>query len=367
MRALLSDTNSYDMVEWPVQCGSGRIHTQRQCVHLLFSINSSNMLHSTDHADINLSNPTSTSKKSTSVGAIAGGVVGGVVGAVLIAVAIYLYLRRKRRMNPRRQRKLVDPHPETKVHGRSMSDMSQKVTESTTVPDRYSGTPSTVYSARSPTVQTTFGSGNHSLPYDVSLITGMGDTPSPPPQPMQMQPPANGVAMENPENVITPFTFTSTAAPVDRKRPDGAMYPIYEEPNAVPSSRRRLNPPTYNESLNTENGESSLLSVPSSGDRKRRVHEPQNSVDSMNSTITTTTTSTTTPGNRDSIANSEMSLRTQMPPGSVSGMDDAMTQLGYRASSVIAAGSTAMSSSLGARRTTMLSSDGSVLNADEVA
>ena len=56
-----------------------------------------------------------------------------------------------------------------------------------------------------------------------------------------------------------------------------------------------------------------------------------------------------------------------MPPGSVSGMDDAMTQLGYRASSVIAAGSTAMSSSLGARRTTMLSSDGSVLNADEVA
>lgn len=325
------------------------------------------MLHSTDHADINLSNPTSTSKKSTSVGAIAGGVVGGVVGVVLIAVAIYLYLRRKRRMNPRRQRKLVDPHPETKVHGRSMSDMSQKVTESTTVPDRYSGTPSTVYSARSPTVQTTFGSGNHSLPYDVSLITGMGDTPSPPPQPMQMQPPANGAAMENPENVITPFTFTSTAAPVDRKRPDGAMYPIYEEPNAVPSSRRRLNPPTYNESLNTENGESSLLSVPSSGDRKRRVHEPQNSVDSMNSTITTTTTSTTTPGNRDSIANSEMSLRTQMPPGSVSGMDDAMTQLGYRASSVIAAGSTAMSSSLGARRTTMLSSDGSVLNADEVA
>jgi hypothetical protein len=139
----------------------------------------------TDHADINLSNPTSTSKSSTSVGAIAGGVVGGVVGAVLIAVAIYLYLRRKRRMNPRRQRKLVDPHPETKVHGRSMSDMSQKVTETTTNPDRYSGTPSTVYSARSP-IQTTFGSGNHSLPYDVSLITSMGNTPSPPPQPMQM-------------------------------------------------------------------------------------------------------------------------------------------------------------------------------------
>lgn len=367
MRALLNDTNSYDMVEWPVQSGSGRIHTWQQCVHLLFAIIRLISFIHADHADINLSNPTSTTKKSTPIGAIVGGVVGGVVGAVVIAVAIFLYLRRKKRINARKQRRLVDPHPETKIHARSMSDTSQKATETTILPDRYSGTPSTVYSARAstiPTVQTHFGSGSHSLPYDVSLITSMGDTPSPPPQPMQVQPAANGAPMENPENVITPFTFTSTMAPLDRKRPDGAMYPIYEEPTAVPSSRRRLNPPTYIESVNTENGESSLLSAPSSMDRKRRVHEPQNSMDS---TTTTTTTTTTTPGNRDSIATSEMSLRTQMPPGSVSGMDDAMTQLGFRASSVLAAGSAAMSSSVGARRTTMLSSDGSVLNPDEVA
>jgi hypothetical protein len=325
----------------------------------------------TDHPNINLSNPTSSNKKSSSTGAIVGGVVGGVVGAILIVAVIFLYLRRRRRKS-RRPRKLLDPHPTTKVHERSMSDTSQKTSDRTILPDRYSATPSTMYTTIAPTSpngQTNFGPTNHDLPYDVSLITNMSNSPSPPPQSsvarMSVQSGANGTAME-PENVITPFTLTTTMGPVDRKRPDAAMYPIYEEPNAIPSSRRRLNPPTYNETVNTENGESSLLSY-SPVDRKRRAHEPQNSVDSMNSMNSTTTTTTTTPGNRDSIANSEMSLRTQMPPGSVSGIDDAMTQLGFRASSVVAAGSTAMSSSLGARRATVLTTDGSVLDADEVA
>lgn len=79
------------------------------------------------------------------------------------------------------------------------------------------------------------------------------------------------------------------------------------------------------------------------------------------------TSMTTTPGNRESMANSDtLSLRTHVPTGSVSGFDDAMTQLGLRAPSVIAAGSTAISSSLGARRETMLT-ESSVPNADEVA
>jgi len=83
--------------------------------------------------------------------------------------------------------------------------------------------------------------------------------------------------------------------------------------------------------------------------------------------MTTMTTMTTTPGNRESMANSDtLSLRTHVATGSVSGLDDAMTQLGFRAPSVIAAGSTAISSSLGANRYTMMT-ESSVPNADEVA
>ncbi|KAF8337687.1 hypothetical protein F5887DRAFT_984458 [Amanita rubescens] len=332
-----------------------------------------------NHSDINLSNPTSTSKKSTPTGAIAGGVVGGVVGVILIGVAIFFFSchhrkDRKGKYGPR----ILDPSV-TKLHERTASNTSQQAV--TLVDTRYTPTPSTVYTSISPssgTVRTHFGSVDHSLPYDVSLITNMANSPSPPPQSsmtrMSVQPMMNGVAVENPENVISPFTLTSVASPPDRKRPDGGIYPIYEEPNSVAASRRRLNPPTYNESVSNENGESSLLSPSSpsttySVDRKRRAHEPQNSVDSTNSatTMTTMTTMTTTPGNRESMANSDtLSLRTHVATGSVSGLDDAMTQLGFRAPSVIAAGSTAISSSLGANRYTMMT-ESSVPNADEVA
>jgi len=323
-----------------------------------------------NHPDINLSHPTSTSKKSTPTGAIAGGVVGGVVVVILIALAIFFFfLRPRQRKRAPAPRKIFDP-PATKHHERTASDTSQQA--QTLVDTRYTPTPSTVYTSISPTnttVRTHWGSVDHSLPYDISLITNMANTPSPPPQSsMSVQPSMNSAAVENPEHVISPFTLTSTAPSVDRKRPDGGIYPIYEEPNTVAASRRRLNPPTYNESVSNENGESLLSpsSTTRSVDRKRRMHEPQNSVDSMNST-TTTTTMTTIPGNRESIANSDTySLRTHVAGGSVSGLDDAMTQLGFRAPSVIAAGSTAISSSLGARRMTMLT-ESSVPNADEVA
>ena len=267
----------------------------------------------------------------------------------------------------------MDPPPKyghPTLHGRSLSDMSQMTVigpaaHSNNMPLVRSYTAS---GHTTPTLQTSFSPSNHSLPYDVSLIGSMGlGAPSPPPRPPVARastlPGVNEALVEDPENIIVPFALPAVSAPSDRKRPDGGVHPIYEEPNAAgPSSRRRLNPPTYKESVNLDSGESSILSAHSPGqsiDRKGRAHLHQNSADSVNSI------STVVPGN---MGNSDAaSLRTHLPPGSIAGLDDAVSQLGFGAPSVVGGGSAVMTSNRGARRSTLSASEGSILNANEIA
>ncbi|KAK2459786.1 hypothetical protein APHAL10511_008218 [Amanita phalloides] len=327
-----------------------------------FNVAQAQSIQSKDDSNINLSNPSANHKSKSLAGPIIGGVIGG-IGAIIVAIFFFFFIRRKQRGKKYKVRKLLDPPLDAgpNGHGRSLSDLlSRKGTIPMTIADNgYLTSPGS-------NGQTNF---DRSVPYDLSLIGGMPqNTPSPPPLPSRTSlQPGETSAAEGPENVIVPFTLTSIAAPTDRKRPDGGIYPIYEEPTAVPShqtaaSRRRLNPPTYTESVDFRNGESSLLGTPTpSVDRKGRARGPQNSIDSTNSTTTNTNTF------RNSTTSTSDSLRTQMPPGRASGLDDVMTQFGFRTASVVANGSAVISNPTGARRATVLSSDGSVLSPDDIA
>ncbi|KAF8337683.1 hypothetical protein F5887DRAFT_528936 [Amanita rubescens] len=212
-----------------------------------FNVTQAQAMHNSNHPDVHLSIPTATTHKSISVSAVAaGGAVGGVIGAVLIAVAIFLYLRYGQ-----------------KIHKRVLSDASQKATRpASLVAASHAPTPvSTVYSPISPT--------------NPFLRTHLHRPPQSTMMRMSVQRAKNGAT---PEDVVSLFTFTSTAAPVNgNRRPDRRLYPIYEEPTVEAASRTRLNRYAHNESVSNEREESALLSAHSptpSADREGRVHGP---------------------------------------------------------------------------------------------
>ncbi|PFH48271.1 hypothetical protein AMATHDRAFT_49640 [Amanita thiersii Skay4041] len=310
--------------------------------------------------------PSKVTKKKSPAGAIAGGVVGGVVGATIIGVVLFIWLRRRHRVKSRREA-ILDPMPDfstepTAIHARSMSDLSGKMNplSYTSIPQSttpFGGftTSSSPANGTAATLHTHFGTSNHSLPYDVSLIGSAAfqhQSPAPSaPQTLSPTSPGQSVArLDSPEAVIVPFTLgaahtdNGTHQPqhsTDRK--GGYLYDQltgrsggHSPGNSLDSGngngvmglglntgrRGRMNPPAYSERPREEAGESTVTHSPTQSiDSKRRLgHGRLGSGD---------TQGTSGNGNGGSGSGWETaSLRTHVPAGSVSGLDDVVSQMG---------------------------------------
>ncbi|KAF8627288.1 hypothetical protein AX17_006333 [Amanita inopinata Kibby_2008] len=326
-----------------------------------FNVDQAKSLDDQGHPDID---PKKKKKKSSPAGAIAGGVIGGVV-AVVIIIGVFFWIRRRRRLNGKREALRDSSSQASKpiLHGRSMSETSQSVDPRNFSSDfAQSSSPFsgfTTINTTSPTMRTHVTPSISTLPYDLSLIDGsaLGSPSPPPPQMIPPMSPGMGLPATNEEDVIVPFMQSPSGHPdassASRKRADGNAYPVYDEPTAghsqEASARRRLNPPAYSESADRDGGEMSIShSLAQSVDQKRRPHARQFSQDTQTSTTTN--------------AWDAASLRTHVPAGSVSGLDEALSQIG------IGAGSTMIGNDgVGARRANVPAADGSVIDAHDVA
>jgi len=356
-----------------------------------FDVDQAQSIHNQGKPDINLS-PTSTShKRSSNAGPIAGGVIGG-LAAVAILAAIFVIARRRRRRRAR-GRTLVDPMPNLPpqiIHGRSLSDSSQDTTKmgytTTHMPEiRHMGSSPSISvsngSANGSVVRNATVTSNNSLPYDLSIIGGPASASPSPPPPQPLMPSlsvavAPTPAIPNLENVIDPYTAVpSPDAVSEKRRIDGTtpLRPIYENEdghqvgpsNQTSASRRRFNPPTYNESV--ASGESIVMrNLPPAGaaDPKRRGHGHQSSSDTVESSATMTTY-----GNRSSVAprGGGRSASDNLP-----GFDDEIESVSAYSprGSVLATGSSAISSPTHTypRRHNIVSAVGSsVISGDDIA
>jgi len=183
------------------------------------------------------------SKKSTPVGAIAGGVVGGVL--VLCAGAVVFWFMRRRKNGPQR--------PERPIHGRSMSDLSQKTATTNYHPGFGDGRSY----ATSPTVRT-HSSSAHSISHFGSAQGSIFSSPIQPPARLLSPPPPVPLLPMNREDVIEPFIVSPTS-PAPRSPPplrrkassDTSVQPVVRVEETIPEEdsstpgRRRVNPPAY--------------------------------------------------------------------------------------------------------------------------
>jgi hypothetical protein len=237
-------------------------------------------------------------KSSTPVGAIVGGVVGGIAALLLAAGLAFFIVRRKRRQQNQTHTNGYIKGASEPGHGRTISDLSQKSTTTTGVGlaysrDNFSATQTPLL----PTNATihTHSSSVHSLSYFGSVV---GSTTYPAtsivqsmsPQPMSPSPP--------PEDIVVPFMVAPQSsmqnAPrqaSDRKRADGAIIPMYDQPTSLPvsvegpiaSRRPRFNPPEYTPYPETSpDDSSSQINVPSSRARPP-FHTKNGSADTQRS------------------------------------------------------------------------------------
>ncbi|KAG6817290.1 hypothetical protein H0H87_010632 [Tephrocybe sp. NHM501043] len=285
----------------------------------------------------------SSSKKSSSAGPIAGGVVGG-LAVILLAggLAFYLY-RKKQKRNQVAMTHIVDD--DGRGHARTVSDLSQKsngigygyhqidrsfvTSPSSQVP--MSPTSGTMHTHTSSVNSLSyFGSVNHSVgPYGVpSSPPPVARTTSP--LSSSSPPPPAHVGL-NREDIIVPFTLPPSAESssrqgsnanlnTDRKRADGAVVPIYDSPNSLPShlvqsgsqlgdnpGRTRLNPPAY----------SAVDEASIAPSRARPLHSKKGSGDTSYSIDSTTS---------GGVASA---VQRHTSGGSVSAIDDVITQMGF--------------------------------------
>lgn len=175
--------------------------------------------------------PGSPSKKSTPTGAIVGGVIGGVV--VLLLGAIAAWMIRRRRMT----RSMAAAPARPPIHGRSLSDLSQKSGVSATFTTT-SGLPpgSPTFSPRAHSI---FGSARGSIFSTSSFAPSrIGSPPLPSPAPAVVPLPA--------ENVIVPFIIPQSDSPhrpLNRKTSNDTSIAPVRRDESTPG--RRLNPPAY--------------------------------------------------------------------------------------------------------------------------
>ncbi|KAF8060823.1 hypothetical protein FPV67DRAFT_1673659 [Lyophyllum atratum] len=278
-------------------------------------------------------------KKSSSTGAIVGGVVGGLAVVIIAGLIAFFMYRRKQRL---RQPSATANHGygDTSGHARNISDLSRKsngIGLGYQTQDRsFATSPSSQppMSATSGTMHTHtssvnslsyFGSANHSVaPYSSPSPPPVARTlsPSPPPHHMRM----------NREDIIVPFTLAPSPQAVsrqgshsnltDRKRADGAIIPVYDSPNSLPTlnnrsgessgesnvpSRMRRNPPAY-----SAVDESSQVARSRPAHTKKGSSDTQHSLDSNTSGATTVRHGSASPGG-----------------GSVAAIDDVIGQMGF--------------------------------------
>ncbi|KAG6828416.1 hypothetical protein H0H92_008080 [Tricholoma furcatifolium] len=316
------------------------------------------------HADIIW---TTSHKKSTPIGAIVGGVIGGIAIILLGAgVAFFMYRRKHKRGGaPSSRMTLVDD--DGRGHARTVSDLSQKSnggaigigygyplldrsfvnsTPSSQVPlSPTTGTMHTHVHNGSVNSLSFFGSVQHSVaPYGSVAPTSPPATTARALSPVPPSPPAaqTNFAGMNREDIIVPFTLAPSPAggssqdangtgygfPADRKRADGAIIPVYDSPNSLPThvtpseqpvdfgrttaaatgTRARVNPPAY-----SAVDEASVIS------RSVPMHSKKGSGDTQFSIETTTSGPGGIPGSAAPVI---QRLGHSAGGGSVSAIDD---------------------------------------------
>ncbi|GLB36752.1 hypothetical protein LshimejAT787_0310390 [Lyophyllum shimeji] len=252
-------------------------------------------------------------KSSTPVGAIVGGVIGGLAVVILGGLAAFFMYRRKHQRHT--SAAATHGYGDALGHSRTMSDLSQKSTGigfGYQPMERSFVTSPSTRPPVSPTSGTmhTHSSSVHSLSYfgSVNNSTAPYASPSPPPaaRTLSPSPPLVHHGM-NREDIIVPFTLPPSPQTVaqqasppnlaDRKRADGAIIPVYDSPNSLPSHiiqsgessndsptpRRRLNPPAY-----------SIVDTYSQAPASSRpVHSKKGSADTQHSLETTPAGATT--------------------------------------------------------------------------
>ncbi|KAG5717297.1 hypothetical protein E4T56_gene15446, partial [Termitomyces sp. T112] len=237
-----------------------------------FNIEQAREIHDQGHHDVVQSLPQKSS--SPPVGAIVGGVIGGLaVIAIACGLAFYMYRKKHKQTAP----SVTHVGADGSKHGRTTSDLSQKsaigygrqpfdrsFTTSPSSQPPLSPTSGTLHThTASVNSLSYFGSVSHSvIPYGTSAsphpaarsISPATQSPSPPPNTQGL----------NREDIIVPFILPHSANShqasnsFDRKRPDGAIIPVYDHPNSQPThavpadtfsgtstSRPRVNPPAY--------------------------------------------------------------------------------------------------------------------------
>ncbi|KAG6910615.1 hypothetical protein DXG01_009124 [Tephrocybe rancida] len=283
----------------------------------------------------------SSHKSSNSAGPIAGGVVGALAVILLGGGLAFFLYRKKQKWSKAAVGHVMDEGP---GHARTVSDLSQKsngigygyrqmersfaTSPSSQVP--MSPTSGTMHTHNSSVNSLSyFGSVNHSVaPYAVAS--------SPPPRgpsPLSTTSPTpvSHVGL-NREDIIVPFTLPPSDEGVsgqgshtnlvggDRKRADGAIIPVYDSPNSLPShiaqassarndspSRARVNPPAYS----AVDQQSVAPSRPHQMHSKKGSADTQYSVDSAASGGVTSVMPRHTSG------------------GSISAIDDVIGQMGF--------------------------------------
>ncbi|KAG6854194.1 hypothetical protein C0991_009507 [Blastosporella zonata] len=300
------------------------------------------------HQDV-VQPPPSTHKK-TNAGPIAGGVIGG-IAVILIGGGIAFFLYRKTQKQREKPVKLTHIDDDGRGHARTTSDLSQKsngksngvgigygynqmdrsfiTSPSSQAPlSPTSGTMLT-HDAMSVNSLSYFGSVNHSVaPYGPTSPSPAATRPL---SPFFTSPPSH-IGM-NREDIIVPFTLPPSSEGVshqsshvnlaDRKRADGAIVPIYDSPNSLPShvgptagssigdspARTRVNPPAYS-------AVDGVSIAPA-----RQMHSKKGSGD------TTYTIDSMTSGGVTSVAHANH--QHQPSGGSISAIDDVIGQMGF--------------------------------------
>ncbi|KAH0590017.1 hypothetical protein H2248_000195 [Termitomyces sp. 'cryptogamus'] len=284
----------------------------------------------------------STSSHSSHVGAIVGGVVGGFAVIVLAGgLAFYLYRKKQKQIQ-------ASAGNDGSKHARKMSDLSQKsgigygyqqlepsFAMSSSSQPPVSPTTGTMHThTASANSLSYFGSVRHSvIPHGTSV------SPSPaaraiPPVLVSPSHPPNSQGL-NREEIIVPFTLPpsnttshqgSSVNLSDRKRADGAIIPVYDPPNSLPTtaipmdtlsqtstSRARVNPPAYS-------ALDDISIAPS-----RAVHSKKGSGDTQFSIDSKTGGPTSA---------------VQRHGASVSGIDDMIGQMGFSGQESVSGGGT---------------------------
>ncbi|KAG6902001.1 hypothetical protein C0995_005801 [Termitomyces sp. Mi166 len=313
-----------------------------------FDLNDAREKHDEGHHDLVQSSPLA-HESSSHLGAIVGGVIGG-LAVIALASGLAFWMYRKKR----RQIKLSVSHvgPDGSKHARTISDLSQKsgigygyqqlersFTTSPTSQPPLSPTTGTMHThSASVNSLSYFGSVSHSvIPY--------GTSASPPPAGRAISPallspsPPPNTQGNNRENIIVPFTLPpsetvshqgSNVNLADRKRPDGAIIPVYDPPNSLPThavpvdalsetstSRLRVNPPAY-----SAVDQASI--APS-----RAVHSKKGSADTQLSTDSKTSGVTSVVQRHDGAGR-----------GSISAIDDVIGQMGLLGQESVSGGGT---------------------------